>query len=314
MYFIVAVRAVLPVFLLIAAGFLFRRAHLLSDGTVNQCNTLAFRFFLPCQIFQNVFEADLSAGFSLRLAVFTAAGVLLVFLLSLLVGRTEPRPEKRGVLEQGIFRGNFVLLGIPILSSLFGADNLGPLPLMVAIVVPMFNILSIMVLEKNDPTAPPRSVGQLLLDMLKNPLIIGSVLGLLAKLTDLPLYRSVVFRSTLGYLAQLATPLTLLMLGAALRPASIRDNRRQVLLSLTGKLILAPMLALFAGAALGFRGPELGLLLVVFATPTAANSYIMAVQCGGDSDLAANLVVYSTACSCVTLFFWIVLLQQLAWL
>lgn len=314
MLLLVALRTVLPVFLLIAGGFALNASHQISDKTVSECNTLSFRLFLPCQIFKTVFEADLSTGFSFCLAIFAAAGVTVLFLLSLLIGSSEKEMSKCGVLEQGIFRANFVLLGIPMLSALYDPSTLGSIPLMIAVIVPLFNVYSVIVLEKNRAGAGKPSFLRLAVGIAKNPLIIGSLLGLAAKLAGLPLYRSDVLRQVLAYLAQLATPLTLLVLGASLRPASIRDNWRQVLICTLMRLIVAPMLAILIGGALGFRGQEIALLLVVFATPTAANSYTMAVQYDGDSDLAANLVVYTTVLSCITLFFWILLLQMIGWL
>ena len=77
------------------------------------------------------------------------------------------------------------------------------------------------------------------------------------------------------------------------------------------RLVILPAIAVFFAVLLGFRGLPLGCVLLIFAPPVAVNSYTMALEMGGDGELAAEIVVLTAAFSCLTLFLWIFLLKSL---
>ena len=222
----------------------------------------------------------------------------------------EPLRERRGVMIQGIFRSNFVLLSLPLMQSLFGDAGSGMVSLMIALVVPLFNVLAVVVLEtyagkeKTDPK-------KILRGIVKNPLIDATVLALIVKLTGLDLYRVSPLKSVLGSVAGAATPLCLFILGASFSLQGLRGAARSLWITAACRLLLVPTLTIAAAALLGFRGPALGVIMVCFGAPTAVSSYNMAREIGGDADLAAGIVVVTTALSCVSLFCWIVLLKTL---
>ena len=307
----VAVNAVLPSFLIIAVGMLIRRRGLVGETALNQFNSVAFRVFLAAQLFKNVYDSSVAESFDLRLTVFIVAAVLLAAALAALAaGRLEPVRERRGVMIQGIFRSNFVLLSLPLMQSLFGDAGSGMVSLMIALVVPLFNVLAVVVLEtyagkeKTDPK-------KILRGIVKNPLIDATMLSLLVKLSGLDLYRVSAIKSVLSSVAGAATPLCLFILGASFSLGGLKGAARSLWITVAGRLVAVPVVTIAAAALLGFRGPALGVIMVCFGAPTAVSSYNMAREIGGDADLAAGIVVVTTALSCLTLFCWIVLLKTL---
>ena len=306
-----ALNAVLPSFVIIAVGMLVRRKGLVGETALNQFNSVAFRVFLATQLFKNVYDSSVEESFDAGLAVFMLAAVLLVTLLtSLAVNRLEPLRERRGVMIQGIFRSNFVLLSLPLMQSLFGDAGSGMVSLMIALVVPLFNVLAVVVLEtyagkeKTDPK-------KILRGIVKNPLIDATMLSLLVKLSGLDLYRVSAIKSVLSSVAGAATPLCLFILGASFSLGGLKGAARSLWITVAGRLVAVPVVTIAAVALLGFRGPALGVIMVCFGAPTAVSSYNMAREIGGDADLAAGIVVVTTALSCLTLFCWIVLLKTL---
>ena len=306
-----ALNAVLPSFVIIAVGMLVRRKGLVGETALNQFNSVAFRVFLATQLFKNVYDSSVEESFDAGLAVFMLAAVLLVTLLTALaVNRLEPLRERRGVMIQGIFRSNFVLLSLPLMQSLFGDAGSGMVSLMIALVVPLFNVLAVVVLEtyagkeKTDPK-------KILRGIVKNPLIDATMLSLLVKLTGLDLYRVSAIKSVLSSVAGAATPLCLFILGASFSLGGLKGAARSLWITVAGRLVAVPVVTIAAAALLGFRGPALGVIMVCFGAPTAVSSYNMAREIGGDADLAAGIVVVTTALSCLTLFCWIVLLKTL---
>jgi len=309
-HMIVAVNAVLPSFLIIALGLYIRSRGKLDDKSLGKFNSIAFRVFLPFQIFKNIFDSPLGESFDMKLVLFVFFGLLLAGALALFTAVvTEPRLDRRGVMAQGMFRGNYVLLGMPLIESLFGAAGTGLAALMIAINIPIYNVLSVIFLELY--AGGEINVRKMVKDIVTNPLIDATVVGLIAKAVHLPIDAFPAAASALKSLAGVATPLCLFILGASFVPAGIRGYARSLWITVAFKLLVIPGLALAAAAALGIRGIGLAVVMISFGAPTAVNSYTMARELGGDSELAAGIVVVDTALSCLTLFGWIVLLRSL---
>ena len=307
--FLLSARAVLPMFLMIAAGYLCRRLGVLSREDVPRFNRVAFRVFLPCLLFYNVYVSDLSSAVRPKLIVFAVLGVLVVAALAILgVLRFEPRLDRRGVIAQGIFRSNYVIMGIPIAQALLGDGNLGPIVILIAIVVPMFNFLAVAVLEsfRGGKVKP----GTVLLEIAKNPLVVSSVLGILCLLLRVKLPD--VVESAVSGLGAVATPLQLFLLGAFFRFDGLRRYQRPLAVVTIIKLFVTPAVMLFLAFALGFRGAEFVALIGVFASPTAVNSFTMVQQMDcGDAELAGDIVIATSAVSVVSFFIWIWLFKSM---
>ena len=154
------------------------------------------------------------------------------------------------------------------------------------------------------------SVKKMLLGIAKNPLIIASLLGLAFNLLNIPLYTDL--RKTIINLGKVATPLSMVALGASFTFASTKVYHRQLALGVSGKLIISPLLMVTLGALLGFQAETLVPVLIFFGAPTAVSSFPMAQQMDGDGELAASLVVFTSALSIVTIFLWVFVLKTLA--
>ncbi len=312
-HMLVAVNAVLPCFLIVALGLTAKRCGMLEEKSLGQFNSVAFRIFLPCQIFRNVYDSHFDDTFSLKPALFILVSLFFIGALSLLVAvLAEPRRNRRGVIAQGMYRSNYVLLGIPLMQSLFGADSIGLASLMIAINIPMYNILSVFFLELY--AGGEMNFRKLLKDIATNPLIDATFLALAAKALHFPLSAFPAISSTLTMMGAAATPLCLFILGASFVPASIRNYKKSLWITILFKLLIMPGLTVCLALFFGIRGPELFVILMSFGTPAAVNSYTMTREIGGDSDLAASIVVISTALSCLTLFVWIVFLKTMGWM
>ena len=150
---------------------------------------------------------------------------------------------------------------------------------------------------------------KVLVQILKNPLIIGSALGILALLLKITLPGFLV--SAVKGIGSAATPLQLFLLGAFFRFDGLRQYRRELTTVTLGKLVVVPAALLSAAALLGFRGVEFVSLLGIFASPTAINSFTMAQQMGGDEELAGDIVIVTSAASAFTFCGWIFLFKSL---
>ena len=304
---VICLNAIIPIFLIIAVGYLAKRTGVIREGEVSRMNAVAFRVFMPAMCFYNVYNSDLSSAVHPRMLAFTAAGILFVFACCVLVARCfVPDPSRRGVVVQGLYRSNYLILGLALVSGLVGESALGTAAMTSALVAPLFNILAVIVLEANGRHSSPRKV---VLDILKNPLILGSAAGLLALLLGLrlPAPLEIAVRD----LSRSASPLMLFLLGAFFHFSDAKAHLRVLALVCLGRLVVIPGIILSLAALLGFRGGDFVTLLAVFASSTAVASFTMAEQMGGDAELAGNIVVMTSALASFTLFGWSLLFKLL---
>ena len=296
----ISLNAVVPLFLMMAVGYVIRLTGLMNDISTRQVNRCIFKVFLPLMLFINIYDAGDGATLRSDLLFFAVAGVLIEFLVSLvLVLLTEQDNSRRGVMLQGMFRSNFVLFGIPIAMSLFGDSAAGTASLLIAIVIPMFK--AVLALEMFNGQRP--NLWGVLFGIATNPLIIASLLGI--AFNHFGWYLPGLLHDTMSTLGGIATPLAFVVLGASMNFSETGRCMRPLLITLLMKLIIYP--AAFVGAAIlmGFRGANLAVLLTVFGSPIAVSSFTMAQQMGGDDQLAGQLVIFSSILSIGTMFLYI---------
>ena len=307
--FQVAFEAVAPFLILLGIGFLAVRLRLTDREFMNKLNALNFRLFFPFLMFKNVYGAKPENMPSLKLML-TGAGsvILLVILLVIVVPLIVKENPRRGVIIQGIFRSNFIIYGIPLTTSVFGAERSSVCGIMILLMVSIFNIAGVIVLEMFREGGKVRP-GKLLLGIVKNPLLQGCVIGLLFYLLQvrLPVY----IEKPVTSLGDLASTLALVVLGANLKFDELKKNSRTVAVVLAVRLFLLPLVMVPFAYLIGLRGVELFLILIIFGTPVATSSYPMAQNRGGDGPLAGQLVFVSTVASLGTLFLFIFAMSRL---
>lgn len=306
--FAVCLNAVLPLFLVMGLGYIARCTGAISRTDVPKINKWAFRFFMPVMLFYNIYTSDLSAAVQPKIIIFAAVCVLVLYGLSFgFVMLAEKNDNMRGVMIQGIYRSNFVIMGIPLAAQLVEGADLGPVVILVAVVIPIFNVLAVITLEIFNGTKP--SVGKMLLDVLKNPLIIGIAAGIMVQLIGLKLPEAV--ESAANMIGRAASPLMLFLLGAFFEFKGIGTYKKQLATVCIGRLIVVPAIFLTVSVLCGIRGVELAAMIAIFGSPTAISSFTMTQQMGGDSALAGDIVVFTSALSCVTMFAWALVLKSL---
>lgn len=306
--FIISVNAVLPMFILIGLGIAVKRIGLINDNEIKRFNRLVFLTMYPAVMFENLYGSELAEILNLKLMAVTACLVLLVYTLgAVTVLNIEKNQRSRGAMIQAIYRSNIVFMGLPIAANLYGDSNLGPTAVVIAIAVPMYNIIAVITLEVFRGQKPdPKDI---LKKIATNPLIIGAVAGIICIVLKIELPKPV--NSVVYDLSKAATPIALMLLGASFDFKSIGRSSRNLLVCIIGKLVAVPAVGLTIVALLGFRGIEFVSFLAMLATPTAIASYTMAVSMDSDSELAGNSVILSSLFACFTMFLWIFLFKSL---
>ena len=305
---ILSFEAVAPLFLLMLLGYGIKCSKLAKKEHFDVINRLIFNVFLPILLFYNIYRTDIGTVFNGKLILFTEICTLLVFGIGYgLVFLLTKDNAKRGVMLQGIFRSNFAILGVPLVNYICGDNASGLSAMIVAFVVPTFNVLAVITLERF--RGGNVKIGKLVKDIVTNPLIISCALGAVFLLLGIKLPNFL--ESTVSDAASIASPLAIVALGAGFNFSSIKGSIKELTITVLARLLVVPALAITAAVLLGFRGEALVCLMVVFGAPTAVSSFSMAQQMGGDEDLAAQVVVFSSSLCLFTLFGWIFLLSSM---
>lgn len=297
-----------PIFVILALGVWLRRIGMLTDGFIEGGSRLVFNVALPALLFISISKTEIGAATNLSLIAFGLAATLLVFvLLEWLAGVAVQPPQDRGVVVQGAFRSNMGIIGLAYCVNAYGEAGLVAASLYLGLVTILFNVLSVITLSRS--LHKSQGIGRMVRGIVSNPLIIGIVLALPVSWLQIPLPR--IALQSGKYFADLTLPLALLCTGASLNFRSLRLELGNTLVAGLSKLVAVPLLFAAGGVLMGFRGIELGVLLLMSSAPTAAASYVMVRAMGGNAPLAANIIALTTLGSILTTSLGIVALRGL---
>ncbi|MCI6639983.1 MAG: AEC family transporter [Pygmaiobacter massiliensis] len=311
--FLYSVNSTIPIFGVMVLGWWLRRIGLIGDTFVQQGNKLVFQVALPVSLFCSVYTTDFSVFANAKLVTYCICACLGAFALCWLLAILFVSPaSSRGSFVQAASRGNVAILGLPFIQSMYNGET-GAMPLVMAISVTIYNVVSVLLLSFYDSEKNRSDAGtflrQSLVGVAKNPLIRGLALGFIASLCHLQL--PVLLDKTLTSVASLSTPLALVVLGAGFDFAKARGKLGLTLGCTFLKLIGLPAVCIPIAVALGFRGITLSSLLIMSGASCAVSSYIMAKNMHNDEVLASSAVAATTLASSFTLTFWIFLLRVL---
>ena len=305
---IVAIEAVAPMFIIIFIGAMIRKVNIITEAEAKRFNKVVFICCFPPLMFNNLYGKNIGDAVNLRLLAYAVITVLVLYAVTVIVVlKVEKAQKTRGAMIQAIYRSNFVIMGIPIVQNVFGKGDLALTAVLVTVVVPMYNILAVITLEVFRGGKP--SFREMVRDLAKNPIIIGAFFGILSIVFSVKLPPAL--EMPIELLADAATPMALLMLGASFNFSSVSREKRNLIICLTGRLLLFPLVGITGAILLGFRGVAIMSLLAMFASPSAITSFTMAQQMDSDYELAGNAVIFSSAISCITMFLWIFVLKTM---
>lgn len=325
-----ALDAVLPIVLLILLGYFLKRSGFLTGNFLQVGNKLVFKVLLPCMLFVNVYSVESFADIRWDVVVFCGVMLVVLFTLGLLaVPMITSEPGRKGVLLQNAFRSNFAIIGMSLAETLGGGEALVVCAVVAACIVPINNLLAVTSLsiylgEKGKKT----DVKGILLNVVKNPLIIGiglALICLLVRSAQVELFGEVKFSlsrdlkfayTAVNNLKSMASPLSLVVLGGQFEFSATKNMFREIAAGVLWRVVLAPLLALTTAYLLSTHtglltcgASEYPALIALFGSPAAVSSAIMAGQMGNDEQLATQLVVWTSICSIVTMFLTVCILM-----
>ena len=293
-------QALLPVFLVILFGYTLRRIGFPGDDFWPHIERVVYFVLFPTLLFNKLARAPLD---QLDVVPMMIALVLIILLIAVITLLLKPLLRIDGAAFSSLFQGNIRFNGyiaIAIAAMLNPANGVTLAAIAIMPMSPLMNTLSVLVLAFYASQTRPdwRSIGNALM---RNPLIIGCMSGVLVNWLALPLPQTAWrFAEILG---AGALPLGLLAVGAALRFESMRDQRNTILLSIFIKLMLTPALAWLLCLWLNLDAQISLIVMLIAALPTTSSAYVLARQMGGAHELMANIITLQTLAAIVTVPF-----------
>ena len=308
--FIYSVDATFPIFLVMVIGYILKQIGMLNDNFVTVANRFNCKVTLPFMLFRDISGVDIRAVFDIRYVLFCALVSAACFWI--IWGGVKlflKDQSMRGAFVQASFRSSAAVMGLAFIQNMYGSSAMGPL--MIVSAVPLYNIFSVIVLTfegaHSGEVDPKQKIKAACINIAKNPIILGILAGLIVGLLgiDFP----VIVDKTVNSVAQMATPLALITIGAGFEGRKALAKIRPTIAASMIKLVIQPLIFLPVAAWMGFRGEQMIAILIMLASPTTPSCYIMAKNMDNDGVLTASVIVMTTLLAAFTLTGWIFILK-----
>ncbi|MCC2111845.1 MAG: AEC family transporter [Hyphomicrobiales bacterium] len=309
------VDVILPVFGLIAVGYLTAASRLLGPATGDALGDFVFVVAVPVLIFRLLATADFAAAspWSLWLAYFS--GVAVVWTLAVLMIRSGFGRDARAGVIAGVSAGfaNSVLIGIPLVVTAYGEAGAVPLFLIISVHLPVMMVASALLIERAaradgvtvDGAGDSRSmIIRLARNIFTNPIIIGILAGAAWRTTGIAIPG--LAAKIIDQLAVVAVPCALFSMGMSLKRYGVSGNIVPAVgLSALKLLVMPAMVYGIARYAVGLPPLWTAVATLVAASPTGINAYLIASRFRTGQGLASNTITLTTGLAVVTAALWL---------
>lgn len=290
--------AVLPIFLLIVVGGVVKRGFIGNADFWGAADKLVYYLFFPALLLLEVSRAEFS-GRDTFPALAAVAGATTMVGLLVFAGQVFVRVPCNlftSIFQGGVRYNSYVFMALS--QSLFGEDGVALSGVFVAYMIVLTNVMSVMVMNLYAADGK-KSMCSMLLAFLRNPLIVGALIGLALNLCKVGVHGFP--EQLLRYLGNAATPLSLMSVGAGLVVVTNARAAMVIMYASSLKLLVLPAITFAILKVLGVSGVAANVALLYATVPCAGNAYILARQMGGDHEAMASIITWTTVGSSATI-------------
>ena len=287
--------ALFPLIALIGSGYLIKKKNWLASDFWHGAEKLNYYVLFPVMLFLNLANAEIELKAIQQVSVVACTIMLGMSIILYIAKHCFKIPTARfGAHLQGILRFN-TYIGLAVVSSIFHAVGMTIFAIIMVLCIPLVNVISILSLTNRQNL----KVKFVILGLIKNPLILGCLVGAVFNALDLNLWKG--FSQFITLLASCSLPLGLMCIGAALQFHAMRKDIFPILTNTLMRLILMPFVAYLSCGFWGANELVTQIMVVFFALPTASASYVLTRVYGGDYELMASIISLQTVIAAFTL-------------
>lgn len=303
---------ILPVFLVLGAGWLAARLRLIDDAAIDGMMRFAQGFAVPVLLFRGVARLNLQQAFDPALMAAFYLGVVASYAAAFALARfvfARSTVDGLGIAFAAAF-SNTLLLGLPITERAYGPEALAGNFAIIAIHAPFLYMIGITLMEgaraQGSGLALRGVAAKIGRGLISQPLLIGIVAGLAVNLTGLPLPG--VAWSAVDMLAVAAIPTALFGLGGVLNRYRVQGDRATIAMVCAVSLILHPAVTFGLGKLFALSVEAMRSAVITAAMAPGVNAYLYANMYGAAPRVTASAVLFGTAACLITAWAWLQLL------
>jgi predicted permease len=306
-----------PFILVALLGVFLKHIGFIGETFVKQGNRVLFFFAIPVTMFNTLWDADLAAVFNLRFLLFNVGAMVVAWLVTWGIA-IKAMKDKDSVSSfvNAAYRSSLSVLAPPLLILMFEAEQYADVLAQGILTVSILLITSYatasILFAAHDEKARAKGVTGVLIAIAKNPVVIGVVIGVLVNLTNIQL--PVFVQNTTGRFGGLVMPLAMLCVGANLKFLGFDKKFKYVLIAIFVKLLIMPILTVLVAYAMGWRGWDLTIIMIVSALPMAVGAYVQQAETGGDTYIGASVLMATMTLSAFTLTLWLFVFRMLGFM
>ncbi|MHB8122076.1 MAG: AEC family transporter [Desulfuromonadaceae bacterium] len=292
--------ALIPVLALILTGFIIQRTTFLPPSFWPAAAQRTYFLLMPATLIHNMAGKQIGTLPWLKILLTVEGAVLasaILVTLWWLANRHMSGPTFTSLFQGGVRFNTFVALALA--ENLFGIDGLFLAAMGAGFMIILINVLCVSVFSLAVGNGKRIDLTRLLTELLRNPLIIGCVIGVGLNASGLKLPLAIDGILALG--GKAAFPVGLMAVGAAYRAENLMLHWHPLLVTSTVQFLCKPLIAWGLGTAMGLSGMALSVVVLLFSVPTAPSAYILSRQMGGDHDSMAAIITVQTCLSFITL-------------
>lgn len=298
---LMGINIISPVFFVLLIGYFAKQKGYIDNNFVDKGTWIVFYLALPFKLFYDVKNARIESLHP-KYVAYILLGVIFIIFISIIIAKSLKIKDKRklSAFVHCAYRSNFVYVGFPILDIIYnGAPSMEHMIVIISFGLTLYNISAIVLLTYYSEAEEKRiSILDIIIKILKNPMIAGVAFGAIFNFLHLPVYQGV--DRAIEMVAKISTPMSLILIGASLNFESSKSDFRLMFISAFIKTVVAPALLIPIGVKLGFTNMELGIAYVFWATPCAANCFIFTKQMNSDYEFASKVITLSFIMSIIT--------------
>ena len=300
---IYSLNATVPVFVVIVAGYIFKKIGWINDGFIKASNKLTFTVTLPLLLIQDMMNNDFLKKFDLTCCIGTTIVTKIVM------------KDKSIIAEfvQASYRSSAAVLGAAFILNIYG--DTGMLPLMIIGAVPLYNVYAVIILTVECPekgAKQEKTLAKTLKGIATNPIILGIVIGVI--FSALKIKFPPMLDNTVNNFAKITTPLALLAIGGSFEFGKAIERMKPAVIATALKLVGWPLMFLPIAIKMGFRNDELMALVIMLGSPTTPSCYVMAKSMRSEGILTSSVIVLTTLFSAFSITGIIFVLRSLGYL
>ncbi|MFT5400117.1 MAG: malonate transporter [Planctomycetota bacterium] len=305
------VNAISPIFLIVATGYLLFRFRVVGETVWSAIEHLCFYLLLPFLIVRTLCRANLGNVPLLDFLIVLVVAVLGMSLLLITIysifwrNNSTSGPGFSSVFQGATRFHGFVALAV--IGPIYGDEGVTLAAIALAIMVPLLNAISVIVLSIYGRSDIKPSASTIFTNILKNPLIIACVTGLILNWSGVP---NILF-DAIDIIGDGGLGLALLTVGAGMKFGHAAQSKLLVSTGVLIRLVGMPLIVIAMSSIVGLDGTARTVAIIAGAVPTAASAYVMARKMGGDAELMASIVTFQIIVAFFTLPFFIFVAESL---